>query len=797
MIFMFMRKKFVMTCVLMLSMCTSAFGAAAGTGGFGAVTGGAGGIGAALGGAGGIPGIDGGTAVPGTEAMPTIPNAPTTPSTPNIPSSNQGIDFSGLDAIQRELNTNNTPENVDLTRGDALLENSRQTTDTTSAQDAISQGAAYDREATPAEIDSYFDQILFARSAGNPMRDIMRRLPRFGMSFFRRPPSTYAPQDNVPVTQNYRIGVGDEITLTLWGIPEEGNFRVIVNRDGMATIPHIGAVRLAGYTLQEAERVIAARLNQYYTGYQMNLSMGRLRSIMVYVTGNAQRPGAYTVSSFATLVNALLASGGPNMNGSLRRIELKRDGRTITVFDMYAMLLQGDKSQDARLEAGDVIYIPPVGPLVGLAGEVRSPGVFELNGATRVSDLLYIAGGLTAQTFKGRVQFYRIYDSSYAGASEGNLEEIENIELADGDILRMYPIYNFAASATVNGQVMRGGTFVIIPGHTRVSDLINRAGGLTTTASDQAELVRVTPSLEGPVNERFKVNIVDAMNGDPASNVTLQNGDVLTVMVIPNWKTHIRVGIAGEVERPGVYSMFEGDKLSDLIERAGGFTSKAFLRGAIFTRQSVAIEQRRSLNQMADRMERELLENMQNIGGSDASAGSITQEYQRRRQLINNLRHVDIMGRVITKVDTPANIRGTQYDYELKNGDYLRIPETPLTVNVMGAVYTSSSQLYNPSMTINGYVNAAGGAIKSAHKRMLYLLKSDGTTIRLTRSTSMLSSKQWTAPRGFSAKVEPGDTIVVPVKYMNRESIESFKDAIDVVYKVAVSAGVIINATNK
>ena len=158
------------------------------------------------------------------------------------------------------------------------------------------------------------------------MSDLIRRLPRFGMSFFRRPPSTYAPQDNVPVTQDYRIGVGDEITLTLWGIPEEGNFRVIVNRDGMATIPHIGAVRLAGYTLQEAERIIAARLNQYYTGYQMNLSMGRLRSILVYVTGNAQRPGAYTVSSFATLVNALLASGGPSANGSLRKIELKRNG---------------------------------------------------------------------------------------------------------------------------------------------------------------------------------------------------------------------------------------------------------------------------------------------------------------------------------------------------------------------------------------------------------------------------------------------------------------------------------------
>ena len=770
----------------MLLACPAVYGASAVGGG-------------GLGGLGGLT-VDApsaGSSVPGNVAMPTVPNAPTTGTAPNISTGAQGIDFSGVDAIQREIN--NGPENIDLTQGDAMQGNSQQNQQNQQNQQAegLTQGITFDAEVSESEINSYFDQILFSRTAAtSPMSALMRRLPRFGMSFFRRPPSTYAPVDNIPVTQDYRIGVGDEITLTLWGIPEEGNFRVSVNRDGMATIPHIGAVRLSGYTLAEAERVIAARLNQYYTGYQMNLSMGRLSSIMVYVTGNAARPGAYTVSSFATLVNALLASGGPNANGSLRKIELKRNGKTITVFDMYAMLLQGDKSQDTRLEAGDVIYIPPVGPLVGLAGEVQTPGVYELNGATRVKDLLYIAGGLKAQTFRGRVQFFRIYEHSYAGASEGNLDEIENDELRDGDVLRMYPIYNFAATATVNGQVMRGGTFVIVPGHTRVADLVNRAGGLAVTASDTAELTRVTPSLEGPVNERFTVNIVRAMEGDPQHNLPLQQGDTLTVLVIPSWKSQIRVGIAGEVIRPGVYSMFDGDKLSDLIERAGGFTNKAFLRGAIFTRQSVAAEQREALSQMADNMERELLESMQNTGGSSANTAA-NQEYQRRRQLINNLRHLDIMGRVITKVDTPANIKGTQYDYALQNGDYLRIPEVPLTVNVMGAVYSSSSQIFNPNMTINGYINAAGGAIKSAHKRMVYLLKSDGTTIRLTRSTAMLSSKQWTAPRGFTAKVEPGDTIVVPVKYSDRQSLENFKDAIDVIYKVGVATGVIVNAIRK
>ena len=373
------------------------------------------------------------------------------------------------------------------------------------------------------------------------------------------------------------------------------------------------------------------------------------------------------------------------------------------------------------------------------------------------------------------------------------MQEFENQELHDGDIIRLFPIFNLASTVLVTGPIVSPGTFAIVPGQTRLADILSRAGGLTVTASDTAEITRVTPSLNGPVNERFTVNIFRALEGDPVHNIPLENLDQITVLIVPDWKQQIRVTIAGEVRRPGNYSMFEGERLSDLIERAGGFTSRAFLRGAIFTRRAVAVDQRKSLNQMADRMERELLESSQNTAGTE-SAGSLNQEYQRRRQLINNLRHMDIIGRVVTKVDTPQNIRGTDWDYELQNGDYLSIPTMPLTVNVLGAVYSSTSQVYRQGMGINAYISAAGGALRSAHKRMVYIVKSDGTTLRLTRSTAMLSSKEWRAPRGYSAAIEPGDTIIVPVKYLDRQPIEGFKDAVDIIYKIGVAAGVIINA---
>ncbi|MBQ3764949.1 MAG: SLBB domain-containing protein [Synergistaceae bacterium] len=435
------------------------------------------------------------------DVMSTTPSIPTGPSIPTTGTG--GINLSGLDSTQPSNRI--TTENVDLTQGGT---NTTGQTEIGTGTNAETSDGQNDRTGmlTEQEVNDYFDRLL-NRSEGNPMGDLFRRLPRYGMSFFRRPPSTYAPQDSVPVTQGYRIGVGDEMMLTIWGIPEEGNFRFSVNRDGMAAIPHIGMVRLAGYTMAEAERVISARLSQYYTGFQMNLSMGRLSSIMVYVTGNAVRPGAYTISSFSTLVNALIASGGPSMNGTLRNIELKRDGRTVAVFDMYAMLLQGDKTQDVRLQAGDVIYIPPVGPLVGLAGEVHTPGVYELNGSTRLKDLLYIAGGLNARTFKGRIQYYRIYDNTYSTAFEGALADYENQVLEDGDIIRLYPIYNLASTVLITGPLVRPGNYAIVPGQTRLSEIIARAGGPTVTASDKVEITRVSPTLEGPVNERFNVNL--------------------------------------------------------------------------------------------------------------------------------------------------------------------------------------------------------------------------------------------------------------------------------------------------
>ena len=195
---------------------------------------------------------------------------------------------------------------------------------------------------------------------------------------------------------------------------------------------------------------------------------------------------------------------------------------------------------------------------------------------------------------------------------------------------------------------------------------------------------------------------------------------------------------------------------------------------------------------MADQLERDMLEAMRNSAAASVPEAVIQQEEQRSREMIARLRDTDMPGRIVIKLDVPEALEKTPWDMELEDGDMLRVPENPATVEVMGAVYTSSAQVYNPRMGIADYINASGGYLRSAHKRMIYLMKSDGTIIRLTRRTDMLSSKQWTPPKGFSATVEPGDVIVAPMKHTDRQAIETYRDLIDIIYKVAISVGVIL-----
>ena len=648
-------------------------------------------------------------------------------------------------------------------------------------------------EEEPSEKPSEFEDYI----AGKVSLTVSTNLKQFGYDLFSRPPSTFAPVGNVPVGPGYVIGPGDEIKLSIWG-RVEGQWDVVVDRDGNISIPKIGTFGVSGLKFSELRRLLHKQFSKYYTGFEMNVSMGSLRTIRVYVVGNARRPGAYTLSSFSTLINALFEAGGPGKTGTMRDIQVKRNGKTVVRFDMYDFLLKGDKTRDIRLMPEDVIFIQPIGPLVAIAGSVNNPAIYELKGKTTIMQLIDMAGGLNDVAFKGRVQIERIIDNSRQVVFESDIQKIRDKDIAvqAGDVVKIFQVVKDERIVRLAGAVQREGDYGFSPVMT-VRDLISMAGGLKYYAYDrEAELTRIHITSEGPITEKIIINLQKALAGEPASNIALQENDYLFVRAIPEWRLYQTVVIEGEVRFPGTYTIKKGERLSSLIERAGGFTSKAFLKGAVFTRKRVEALQQKQIEEMIDRLERELLSTgtaRVATAASSKEARLMQMETEQKRQFIAKLRTVRAKGRVAIQLELPDKLRGTLYDIELEDSDSIYIPTDPQTVQVIGSVYNQTAFIYENGRNAKYYISLAGGYTENADGGNVYILKANGSAMKVSRGFLGLSwnseYSRWDVGAG---QVESGDTIVVPEKLERIAWMRNIKDITQILYQIAVTSGVLI-----
>ncbi len=299
-----------------------------------------------------------------------------------------------------------------------------------------------------------------------------KRLPIFGQNLFYSVPSTFAQADRIPVTDDYVIGPGDELLIRAWG-QININARVVVDRSGEIFLPKVGSVRVAGTQFHKLRDDLKASIGRVFRNFDLTVTLGQLRSIQVFVVGYARRPGAYTVSSLSTLVNALFASGGPSSRGSMRHIEVKRNNAVVTDFDLYDLLLRGDKSKDVVLMPGDVIYIPAIGPQIAMYGSVNFPAIYELRSVSTLDEQVEVAGGLTTVADGGRVIVERIEGRATRNIDEFKLDEAGlKRELKDGDLVRVFSISpKFENAVTIRGNVAQPGRFPWRDGM-RVRDLI-------------------------------------------------------------------------------------------------------------------------------------------------------------------------------------------------------------------------------------------------------------------------------------------------------------------------------------
>ncbi len=422
-----------------------------------------------------------------------------------------------------------------------------------------------------------------------PSNPSLGELSQFGYALFSASVSTFAPVNDVPVSDDYVIGPGDHLHALMWGRINQ-MLELEVRRDGSVQLDQVGPVQVAGLTFGQAKKVIEGRLQQT-NGVNVNVTMGQLRTIQVFVVGQVGQPGAYTVSALSRISNALQAAGGVKKVGSLRDIQLRRGNRVVRHFDLYALLMHGDASGDLRLEPADVIFVPVIGKVIAVAGDVKVPAIYELGQRPeRLRDVLQMAGGVTAFGYAERLQVERVDHHQRMIILDTTVEKMRSrhFEIRDGDVIKVYAVLpDRTNSVTLNGNVHRPGDFQWYKGM-RVSDLIKRGQGILPHTCFKYALIK---RLEGAekYTHLVPVDLGAALGGDRANpaDLLLHRKDELDVFSEDQLRDLRRVTIQGEVRFPGDYPLSEHMTLRDLIYTAGGLKDDAYRAQAELARTRV------------------------------------------------------------------------------------------------------------------------------------------------------------------------------------------------------------------
>ena len=342
-------------------------------------------------------------------------------------------------------------------------------------------------------------------------------LPIYGANLFRSIPATFSPSDLAPASPSYVIEPDDELRVRIWGqVTFSGN--LLVDRSGNIYIPNVGSVHVAGQPFSTLDQHLRQAVSRIYRNFDLAVDLGRIRSMQVYLTGAARKPGVYTVSSLSTLVDALFLSGGPSPQGSLRHIELKRDGKVVADFDLYALLIRGDKSSDVQLLPEDVLYIPPAGPQVAITGSIHSPAIYEMREGETVGQLIENAGKTGTIAAQTRISIERMGGGQYRQAMEANFDSAGlATPIADGDIVRIYSIVPaYTKTVVLRGNVANPGRFSWHEGM-HLSDIIPDRTSLLTRDYwwQRSHLGLPVPEFEPFINVQHSPDSTEPTNLNP------------------------------------------------------------------------------------------------------------------------------------------------------------------------------------------------------------------------------------------------------------------------------------------
>lgn len=708
------------------------------------------------------------------------------------------------------------------------------------SKEEVAQKKAPTGQAPAAPLSQFVLPELSGRAPG---------LQPFAYSIFQRGPSTFEPIINVPTPPNYVLGPGDEIVVNVWG-ETQLTYTLTVARDGYVIIPDAGKIQVANLTIDALKRRLLERMTAIYAslarGNQsatsfLDVSIGKLRTMQIFVLGEAHLPGGYSLSGLATAFTALYYAGGPNSNGTLRQIKIHRDNSAVATIDFYEFALYGKREQDLRLQEGDVLFIGQAGKRIAITGAIPRPAIYELKPGETLSDLIQMAGGLRVDAYVKRVHIERlipfherskynrdILDIDLAFSTSGELLNCAE-PLESADLVTIFSISSELQNrVSISGNVLKGGSFELTPGMA-VKDLVLRADGLREdTFLERATILRTRQS--DLKKEIVPFHLGMAMKGDSLNNIILQRLDAVTIynegmfrpthsvtldgavrspgtfartekmtveeLIImaggvvegadlglievaridttkkekiadiyrvslpaeywkahnpdsfvlqdfdhvsvrakPEYSTQRSVNVTGEVLYPGVYAIKEeGDRLSDLIKRFGGFKTTAYLPGVHLIRSP-------------------------GTGGVPVRSPSIAES-----ALIDSLGRPLAVPLRLAGSELAIDIRRVLRDPEhednliLQPGDQLVVPRDPGVVYVQGQVNTPASVPFEDGKSLKHYIRQAGGYTRNADEDNLVVILPNG--------------KKWERS-GFFLFPDPeilsGSTVIVPLKLPEKD----------------------------
>ncbi|MCX5687026.1 MAG: SLBB domain-containing protein, partial [Candidatus Omnitrophica bacterium] len=511
---------------------------------------------------------------------------------------------------------------------------------------------------------------------------------------------------------------------------------------------------------------------------------------VVAISGNVKRPGIYETKSDISLSDLMDFAGGITPTGNLQHLQVERikDNERRVIVDIE---LKDGNFKDINLHNGDMVIVSPIVRLkhnfVTILGNVENPGDYGLKTDMAIKDLIEIAKGIMPGTYLYRAEIARVTKDRSREIIPINLDKMmmgardEDVSLKEWDILLVYSEAEASSPSFVeiDGAVNKPGKYELTP-NMKISDLIFRAGGVTSKDFIRgAELFHIIPG-EQPVVREIGIKRILGSNILIDKDIMLQTGDMLFVKREPKLTEKKMIAVKGEVRFPGIYPIIEGERLSDLIDRAGGYTKDAFLPGTVFTRKSIKEVQEKMRRKFIEKEQRTIMEEQQAMllrAGNTASADAIGQSVQARMEMMDLISGADIEGRMVISLLPLDQLRHTKYDIPLEDGDSITIPESPSAVTVIGSVNNPTSVPFEISKGIDYYVKRTGGLTKHADKSGIYVMRANGEAINKFMMTKY---------------VERGDTIVIPQEFRYwTPPGQLLKDTVEVLSRIAIGVGII------